>query len=149
LGDASVFHQVPSEDQDYINVHIYHPLHDQILENVIYHGPESGGAVGEAEGHDQWFEEALNGLKGCFPLIPPSDLNTVVPPMYIHWRHWLVFTRRKPRENVGGRFWFLREIFVYPCEKNIESSVVFFKSFAMFYSYFSWKKYRREQLKTV
>ena len=68
-------------------VHIDHHISfiDEVLEDVVHHGLEGGQAVGEAEEHDQGFEEALICLEGGFPLVPLFDSHIVVSPTYIQF----------------------------------------------------------------
>jgi hypothetical protein len=55
------------------------------LEDRIHHHLEGGGRVGEAEEHDQWFEESFTGEECCFPLVSFLDAYVVVSPPYIEF----------------------------------------------------------------
>ena len=73
--------------QDIIHIDHHIPFIDEVLEDVVHHGLESGQAVGEAEEHDQGFEEALIHLKGSLPLVSLFfDSHIVVSPTYIQFR---------------------------------------------------------------
>ena len=73
---------------------------NEVLEDVIHHGLEGGQAVGEAEEHDQGFEEAPIHLEGSFPLISFFDSYIVVSPMYIQFRKVSGLGVRNPVDNI-------------------------------------------------
>ena len=55
----------------------------EVLEDVVDHGLECHWAVSESKEHDEGFEEAVIGVKDCFPLITFLDSYIVVPLPYI------------------------------------------------------------------
>ena len=69
--------------QDIVHIDCHIPFINEVLEDVVHHGLEGGWAVGEAEEHDQGFEETLICSEGGFPLISLFDPYIVVSPMYI------------------------------------------------------------------
>ena len=48
-----------SEDQDVVQVHTYMPLHDEILEDIVYHDLECRWTVGESKEHNKRLKEAM------------------------------------------------------------------------------------------
>ena len=72
--------------QDIVHIDHHVPFIDEVLENVVHHGLEGGWAVGEAEEHDQGFEEAPICVEGGFPLMSLFDSHIVVSPTYIQFR---------------------------------------------------------------
>ncbi len=64
-------------------VHIDHhaPPVDEVSEDRVHHGLESGRRVSEAEEHDRWFVEPFVGDECCFPSILWFNEDLVVPPL--------------------------------------------------------------------
>ncbi|KAG6805209.1 hypothetical protein H0H92_000288, partial [Tricholoma furcatifolium] len=54
--DATVFFEGLREDENVIEVHAHHALGDEVAKDVVHHGLEGGGAIGEAEEHDERLE---------------------------------------------------------------------------------------------
>ena len=74
--------------QDIVHgLHIDHHISfvDEVLEDVVHHGLEGGQAVGEAEEHNQGFEEAPICSEGGLPLVSLFDPHIVVSPTYIQF----------------------------------------------------------------
>ena len=71
--------------QDIVHIDHHVSFINEVLEDVIHHGLESGQAIGEAEEHDQGFEEAPIDLEGSFPLVSLLDSYIVVSPTYIQF----------------------------------------------------------------
>ena len=44
------------KDEDIVEIDHHMSFHDELLEDVIYHGLESGWTVGEAKEHDKRFK---------------------------------------------------------------------------------------------
>jgi len=65
------------------------PSHDndtfcyEVLEDVIHHGLEDGGAVGHTKEHYQRFEQVSIGPESCLPLISRLDVDVVETPTNI------------------------------------------------------------------
>ncbi|KAF9794510.1 hypothetical protein IEO21_11184 [Rhodonia placenta] len=58
----------------------------EIMEDVIHHGLEGRGGIGEAEEHHQGFIQSPVSHKGGFPLITGFDPDIVVSPSDIELR---------------------------------------------------------------
>jgi hypothetical protein len=71
------------KDEDVIQVDTDHTFGNEILENVIHHGLESGWTVSETEKHHQRFEKSSVGVECGLPLITFLDSDIVVTPMDI------------------------------------------------------------------
>ena len=72
--------------QDIVHIDRHVSFINEVLKDVVHHGLEGGGAVGEAKEHDQGFEEAPIRSEDGFPLISLFDSYIVVSPMYIQFR---------------------------------------------------------------
>ncbi|KAF9799982.1 hypothetical protein IEO21_10467 [Rhodonia placenta] len=59
---------------------------DEIMEDVIHHGLEGRGGVGEAEEHHQGFVQSPVSHKGRLPFVTSFDANVVVSPSDIELR---------------------------------------------------------------
>jgi len=70
-------------DQDVIHIDRYPSFSYFFFEDVVYHGLEYCGGVGESEEHYFWFEQSLVGGEGCLPFIPFFDPDIVISPSYI------------------------------------------------------------------
>ena len=73
-----LFH--PSKDQDVIQVDHHDTFCYEVLEDIVHHGLEGGGAVGHAKEHCQRFEQASIGPESCLPLISGLDVDVVETP---------------------------------------------------------------------
>ena len=69
--------------QDVVHVDHHIPFVDEVLEDVVHHGLEGGQTIGEAEEHDQGFEEAPICSEGSFPVVSLFDSYIVISPTYI------------------------------------------------------------------
>src|SRR5882672_3751914 len=74
--DLMVFKGI-REDEDIIEVDHYEDV-SHISEDVTHEGLECTGSIGESHGHNQEFERAILGVKGCLPLMASSDAHIVV-----------------------------------------------------------------------
>ena len=79
----SVFGEGIQVDQDIVEVDTYQAFHDEVSENVIHHGLESGQAIGETKEHHQAFKQLLVSSEGGLPLITLLDSDIIVPPLNI------------------------------------------------------------------
>ncbi|KAG5348415.1 hypothetical protein C0989_010578, partial [Termitomyces sp. Mn162] len=78
--DLIVFLQHFGIDEDAIKVYTHYALHNEVLEDVVYHGLEGGRAVGESEEHNKWLKQSPVGLEGSLPLVSFLDAHIVVTP---------------------------------------------------------------------
>ena len=74
--DIPMLRQCLSEYEDVIQVDADNPFRYHVLEDVIHHCLEGGGAVREAEEHDLWFEEPMVCAEGGFPFISVTDFKS-------------------------------------------------------------------------
>ena len=88
--------------QDIVQFHIdcHVSFINEVLKDVIHHGLEGGQAVGEAEEHDQGFEEAPIRSEGSFPLVSLFDSYIVVSPTYIQFCKVSGLGVQNPVDNV-------------------------------------------------
>ena len=86
--------------QDIVHIDRHVSFINEVLEDVIHHGLEGGQAVGEAEEHDQGFEEAPIHSEGGFPLPSLFDSYIVVSPTYIQFRKVSGLGVQNPVDNV-------------------------------------------------
>ena len=73
------------EDEDVVQVHHHYSFHNEFSEDVVHHGLEGGGAVGEAEEHYQRFKESAVGAEGSLPLIPFFHADIIETPLDIQF----------------------------------------------------------------
>ena len=71
--------------QDIIHVNHHVTSINEVFEDVIHHGLEGGWTIGEAEEHEQRFEETSIRSESSFPLISHFDSYIVVSPAYIQF----------------------------------------------------------------
>ena len=69
--------QGAGDDEDIIEVDHYEDV-SHVSEDVIHEGLECSRSIGQSHGHNQEFEGAISGAKGCFPLMASSDAKIVV-----------------------------------------------------------------------
>jgi len=74
---------VVSMDQDVVHIDGYPSFSYFFFEDVIHHGLECCGGVGESEKHYFWFEQSLVGGEGCFPFVSFLDPDIVISPSHI------------------------------------------------------------------
>ncbi len=55
----------------------------EVMEDVIHHSLERTGQICQAEEHDQWFKQAIFGLKCSLFLITSFDSDIIVAPANI------------------------------------------------------------------
>ncbi|KAG5337720.1 hypothetical protein C0989_009014 [Termitomyces sp. Mn162] len=80
VSDPTVLLQHFGVDDNVIKVYAHYTLHNEVPEDVIHHGLEGGGAVGESKEHNEWLEQSLVGLEGGLPLVSLLDMHIVVAP---------------------------------------------------------------------
>ena len=78
--DLMIFKGI-GEDEDIVEVDHYDVSH--VLEDMIHEGLECSGRIGESHGHNQEFEQAILGVKGCLPLVASSNVHVVVASMHV------------------------------------------------------------------
>jgi len=61
------------KDQNVVQVHYHNPFSHEGPEDVVHHSLEGGGTVGHSKEHHERSEEAVVGVKDCFPLIYGLD----------------------------------------------------------------------------
>ncbi|KAG5334842.1 hypothetical protein C0989_002805 [Termitomyces sp. Mn162] len=76
-------------DEDVVDIYTHYALCNEVLEDVIHHGLESGRAVGESEEHNKQLEQSLVGPEGGLPLISFLDMHIVVAPLDIQFNEVL------------------------------------------------------------
>ena len=76
-GDSAMFFEAFHEDENVIQVDTYHTLHDQVLEDVVYHHLEGQRGVDQSKEHYQWFEQSLFMRKAAFHS-SPSFMQTLL-----------------------------------------------------------------------
>jgi len=57
------------EDEDVVQIDHDHAFRDEVLEDVVHHRLEGGGAVREAEEHDKGLVQAMVGWEGTLPFV--------------------------------------------------------------------------------
>jgi hypothetical protein len=67
-------------DEHVVHVYCKPSLADFINEDSIHHRLEGCRGVGKAEEHDVWFEQALIGDEGRFPLVAVFYTDVIVTP---------------------------------------------------------------------
>ena len=72
-----------SKDQDVVQIHHHNAFRYKILEDIVYHGLESGWTVGHPEEHHQGFEHTSIGPESCLLLISRFNADVVETPMDI------------------------------------------------------------------
>ncbi|KAG5735370.1 hypothetical protein E4T56_gene12816 [Termitomyces sp. T112] len=83
--DLTVFFQHFGVDENVVKVYTHYALCNEVLEDVVHHCLESGGAVGLSEEHNEWFKQSLVGLEGGLPFISFLDVHIVVAPLDIQF----------------------------------------------------------------
>ena len=56
-----------------------------VSEDVIHESLECSRGISESHRHNQEFEQAILGAKGCFPLVASSDMHIVVASMQVEF----------------------------------------------------------------
>ena len=74
----SLFHL--HKDQNVVQVYHYNPFGYESSEDVIYYSLEGSGTVDHSEEHYKRLEEAVVGVKGCFPFISGLDTYVIETP---------------------------------------------------------------------
>ena len=72
-------------DEDVIEVHTDHSLHDEVLKDLIHHCLEGRRAVCKAKEHHQWFKQLMTHPKCSLPLITFLYSHILVPPSHIQF----------------------------------------------------------------
>ncbi|KAG5348964.1 hypothetical protein C0989_006843, partial [Termitomyces sp. Mn162] len=66
-------------------VHTHYALCYEVLEDVVHHSLEGGGAVGESKEHNEQLKQSLVGLEGSLPLISFLNAHIVVTPLDVQF----------------------------------------------------------------
>src|SRR5882672_4145106 len=74
--DLMIFQGI-GEDEDIVEVYHYKDV-SHVSEDMIHKGLKHSGGIGESHGHNQEFERAISGVKGCLPLVASGDVHIVV-----------------------------------------------------------------------
>src|SRR5712664_163720 len=74
--DLMIFKGI-GEDEDIVEVDHYEDV-SHVSEDVIHEGLKRSGSSGESHRHNQEFEGAISGAKGCLPLMASGDSHVVV-----------------------------------------------------------------------
>src|SRR5882672_6927383 len=74
--DLIIFQGI-GEDEDIVEVDHYEDV-SHVSEDMIHEGLEHSGSICESHRHNQEFEGAISGAKGCFPLVASGDVHIVV-----------------------------------------------------------------------
>ena len=70
----------PSEDQDVIQIDHHDAFHNEVVEDVVYHGLEGSWTVGHPKKHYWGLEHALVGSEDYLPLVSRLDADIVETP---------------------------------------------------------------------
>jgi hypothetical protein len=118
------------KDQNVIQVDDNNAFGNEFPKDIIHHGLERSRAIGQAEKHHKWFEEASIGSEGCLELVSFLYSDIVEAPPNIH------FGKVSGASKLGDQFrdegkW----IFVLDCDRiecpvvldESESSILFFE----------------------
>src|SRR5882672_9491935 len=79
--DLMIFKGI-GEYEDIVEVDHYEDV-IHVSEDMIHEGLECSGSIGESHGHNQEFERAIMGAKGCLPLMPSGNANIVITSMQV------------------------------------------------------------------
>src|ERR1700679_937593 len=86
------------KDQNIIQVDDNNAFGNEFPKDIIHHGLERSRAIGQAEKHYKWFEEASIGSKGCLELVSFLYSDIVEAPPNIH------FGKVYGSSNLGDQF---------------------------------------------
>src|SRR5262249_15179633 len=81
-----VFPEIGVSDEDVVEINHDISGQDQVLENVVHHGLERRGGVGQAEVHYQGFEQTPVGPERGMPLVALADPDVVETPPDVELR---------------------------------------------------------------
>jgi len=76
-------------DEDVIEVHADHSLHNEVLKDLIHHCLEGRRTVCKAKEHHQWFKQPATHPKCSLLLITFLHLHILIPPLHIQFREVL------------------------------------------------------------
>ena len=68
---------------------------DEWSENMVHHGLEHSGGIGESKEHDCWFKYTKWGFECCFPFVALLDSYIVVSPSDVK------FSEDKRMDQIG------------------------------------------------
>ena len=74
-----------SVDEDVIEVHTDHSLHNKVLKDLIHHCLEDRRTVCKAKEHHQWFKQLTTHPKCSLPLVTFLHLHILVPPSHVQF----------------------------------------------------------------
>ena len=77
-----MFRRVEAENENVVEVDNNEVI-SHVTEDIIHEMLEGCGGIGHSEGHDQVFERAIAGAKGCFPFVPRGNADIVVAPVNV------------------------------------------------------------------
>ncbi|KAG5350317.1 hypothetical protein C0989_011629 [Termitomyces sp. Mn162] len=83
--DLTVFLQCFGVDENVVEVHAHYTLCDEVPEDVVHHGLEGGGAIGESKEHNEQLKQSPVGLEGSLPLISFLNMHIVVTPLDVQF----------------------------------------------------------------
>ncbi|KAG5338305.1 hypothetical protein C0989_007610 [Termitomyces sp. Mn162] len=83
--DLMVFFQHFGVDEDVVAIYTHYVLCNEVPEDVIHHGLECGGAVGESKEHHKQSEQSSVGLESSLPLVSFLNVHIVVTPLNIQF----------------------------------------------------------------
>ena len=72
-----MFGRVEAENENVVEVDNNEVI-SHVTEDIIHEMLEGCGGIGHSEGHDQVFERAIAGAKGCFQFVPRGNADIVV-----------------------------------------------------------------------
>jgi len=72
-------------DEDVIEVHTDHSLHNKVLKDLIHHCLEGRRTVCKAKEHHQWFEQLKTHPKCSLPFITFLHSHILIPPLHIQF----------------------------------------------------------------
>jgi len=72
-----------SVDEDVVEVHTDHSLHDEVLKDLIHHFLEGRRTVCKAKEHHLWFEQPVTCPKCSLPFVTFLHLHILIPPLHI------------------------------------------------------------------
>jgi len=100
-----LFHS--SKDQDVVQVDHHDTFCYEVLEDVVHHGLEGGGAIGHAKEHYQRFKQASIGPESCLSLISGLDADVVETPTSSLVKYLALRSCNISLEISGRRYLFL------------------------------------------
>ena len=106
------------ENQDVVEVYHYHSFHYKFMENVVHHGLEGGGAVGQSKKHHKRFVQSSVCSESSFPLISLLNPDIVETPPHIQFSE--IFCSAELSDQLGNEW---ERIFIFDGD-CVQGSVV-------------------------